>query len=68
MQRAFIVIVGNIGTVYSGPNGFYARQSFEHYKRKSKRGEGQGANEPVTLMRNDEIRDEYIPITQGDME
>jgi len=67
MQKEYAVVVGNIGTVYYGSYGFDARVAFNTYRWKSKRGEGRYANEPVTLMLNDEIHDEYTPLTEGDM-
>ena len=33
-------IVGNIGTVYDGPDGFEARKMFHAYRSQSQRGLG----------------------------
>ncbi len=53
------VIVGNIGKVWSGTNGFIANRTYGLYIRHSKNGDGRAAGEPVTLFRDNEIRKEY---------
>ena len=56
----FEVIVGNIGTVYSGNNFVKASSIFSTYKRRSKDGEGRAAGEDVTMFHNGEPRLEYV--------
>ena len=58
------VIVGNIGTVYSGGVHQSALNEFTIYRRKSLAGEGRAANEPVMLLRDGEIIREYSPETK----
>lgn len=53
------VIVGNIGTVYSGNDSMEANRIFDLYKQLSIDGYGRAAFEPVTLMRNNEPWIEY---------
>jgi hypothetical protein len=54
------VIVGNIGSVYSG--GFYdsSLDAFTIYKNKSINGVGRASGESVTIMRDGDIHREYI--------
>lgn len=54
------VIVGNIGTVYSGSSGFDTRVNYNTYVGKSKRNEGRASGESVTLMKDGEIELEFI--------
>lgn len=49
------VVVGNIGTVYSGSNGFKANTVYQSYAGLSRRGIGRAAEEPVNLLRDGEI-------------
>ena len=53
------VIVGNVGAVYDGPNGFEAIKAYGEYVAISKAGEGRAGYEPVYLMRNRETRKEF---------
>lgn len=55
----FQVVVGNIGTVYSGNNYQGALCKFRNYVALSKLTRGPVAGENVTLLHNDEIREEY---------
>jgi hypothetical protein len=55
------VIVGNVGTVYDGKDGFKAKQEYAAYKALSVEGYGRAGNEPVTLMRDGEPVWEHIP-------
>jgi hypothetical protein len=50
------VIVGNVGTVYSGPNEDEARSVYSEYEMG--RG-GRATGEPITLMHDGEIVEEY---------
>lgn len=59
-MHKFQVIVGNIGTVYSGNNYMQAECKFSRYVKLSKANVGRAAGEPVTLMHNGEPRREYI--------
>lgn len=54
-------VVGNVGTVYDGTNGFEAHKQFYIYVSNSKLGYGRAANERVVVLRDDEIVKEYIP-------
>ena len=53
------VVVGNIGKVYSGTNGFEAFKTFQIYCGQSKSNYGRAAGEDVTLFKNGEIRKEF---------
>ncbi len=59
------VIVGNIGTVYSGDDELEARCEWETYVAVSKRGHGRGGNETVMLMCDGEIDTWYYPEPEG---
>jgi hypothetical protein len=48
------VIVGNIGTVYSGNNPTDANDMYDEYVRQSKAGSGRAAGESVYLMEDGE--------------
>lgn len=49
------VIVGNIGTVYSGTDRNAADAKFEAYVELASSGMGRAAGETVTMMRDGEI-------------
>jgi hypothetical protein len=50
------VVVGNVGTVYSGPDGFKAKQTYAQYVHTSRTAKGSRAfGEPVTLFKNGDI-------------
>ena len=55
----FQVIVGNVGTVYSGNNYMVAMSEFSAYVKISKSNSSRCAGEPVTLMHNGEPKREY---------
>ena len=55
------VIVGNVGTVFIGANGFNAIKCFNEYVSLSKSGYGRASNENVYLIKNGEINKEYHP-------
>jgi hypothetical protein len=57
----YTVIVGNLGTVYGGANRFDANVTFLCYRSMSMRGYGRTANEPVTMLADDDIVREHIP-------
>lgn len=54
------VVVGNIGTVYSGTYSSDAIMTFIAYSDKSERNEGRAAGESVTLFQDGEIAKVYI--------
>lgn len=53
------VIVGNIGTVYSGTNGFEANTTFQTYVGQSNSGYGRAGGEDVTLMKDGELHRQF---------
>ena len=55
------VIVGNIGTVFIGSNGFNAYTTYRQCVGDSKKPHGRGSGEPVHLMKNGDIIKEYLP-------
>lgn len=59
MATNYEVIVGNIGTVYSGTDAQQANDAYEIYAAKSQWDVGRAAGESVTLLVNGEIRKEY---------
>ena len=58
--ESWSVLVGNIGTVYYGPEQIVAALHFNTYVEQSKQNTGRAAGEDVTLMRGGEIEDEYV--------
>jgi len=60
MTYKWQLIVGNIGTVLETNNGFMACLEYGQYKEISKRSKGRASGENVTLLRNGEIRYEYV--------
>ena len=56
----FEVVVGNIGTVYSGNNFMQASCKFQAYVDRSKQNDGHASGESVVLFHNGEIRHEYV--------
>lgn len=60
MKNQYQVIVGNIGTVYDGTNGFTAIKEYNSYIGLSKAPFGRASGETVTLFKNDEIYKEFI--------
>jgi hypothetical protein len=59
MKNQYQLIVGNVGTVYEGTNGFNAIKDYNQYVKLSKESTGRVSGESVTLIRNDEIYREY---------
>lgn len=53
------VVVGNLGTVYQGEDVVEAINCYIAYVRLSRAGTGRAGNEPVTLLRNGEIKKEH---------
>lgn len=60
LSRTYSVIVGNVGTVYDGPDRQIAFASYDSWVRTSDEGRGSGAGEPVTLMRDGEPLFEHM--------
>lgn len=58
------VIVGNIGTVYSGNNFMQASAKFAAYVKLSKADSGRASGESVTLLDHDEIKREHVGLRQ----
>ena len=54
------IVVGNIGTVYTGDSIAEARRTFNTYVKQSKDNYGRAAGEDVTWSRDGEIHKEYI--------
>ena len=62
-MSTYEVIVGNIGTTYSGPSAMVADAEFKYYKAASINGEGRASGESVVMMKNGEIVLEHEPQT-----
>jgi hypothetical protein len=60
MKNKYQVIVGNIGTM-DYTNKKLAYECYKSYVSISMKGETRAANEPVTLLKNGEIIEEYTP-------
>lgn len=60
MKHKYEVIVGNIGTM-DYTNKKKAKDSYDSYVALSKEGATQVSNEPVTLLHNGDVVEEYIP-------
>lgn len=54
------IIVGNIGTVYSGSSANEAKRNYTIYKDLSTRVYGRASGEDVTWFIDNEIHQEYI--------
>jgi hypothetical protein len=61
MKHTYSLIVGNIGTVHTGANGFVALCEWRRWIAQSKETNGRACGEPVTLMRDGEPWREYEP-------
>lgn len=62
MKRpTYEVVVGNIGTVYSGTSKSDTAMTWIAYVDQSKSGKGRAGNEPVTMFCDGEIVKEYAP-------
>ena len=62
----FKVIVGNIGTVYSGDNEAEAHKTYYEYREQSQKGYGRAAGETVTLLEDEEYVKGYWPLPHSD--
>lgn len=56
----YVVIVGNVGTVYSGEDSQKASEIFAEYVEQSKSDCGHAGGEDVSLLHNDDIIQEYM--------
>jgi hypothetical protein len=61
LDHTYQVIVGNIGTVYSGNDVVQAQRDYDDYVSQSQTGYGRAAGESVTLMIDDKPTREYAP-------
>ncbi len=59
MAVRYDVVVGNIGTVYSGEDEDAARTQYAHYEANSRAGYGRAGGEDVTLLEDGEIVAEH---------
>lgn len=62
----FEVVVGNIGTVYTGHNRKQAIASYNTYVEKSVLNESRCGGESVYLLTNGEIEREHIASVESD--
>jgi hypothetical protein len=58
---AYVVVCGNIGTVYRGPDETKARRIYAEYADLSIRRYGRASDEPVTLLLDGEVLFEHLP-------
>jgi len=56
------VVVGNVGTVYSGLDGAEAERIYGDYCVLSVGGKGRVGGEEVTLLRGGEVQKTYAPV------
>lgn len=59
MNPIFEIVVGNIGSVYSGNNFMQARSTYTQYVELSRNGHGRASGEAVTFFHNGEVRMEF---------
>lgn len=62
----FEVIVGNIGTVYSGNNFMVASSKYNTYVKQAKAHHGRAAGEDVVLMHCGHVRLEHVGYMKRD--
>jgi hypothetical protein len=60
MRTKFEVVVGNIGTTYSGDLLKEALRNYKEYKSQSEQNYGRAAGEQVTLFKDGEPLYEYV--------
>jgi len=58
-RNDYTVVVGNIGTIYSGNNRRIATRIWEQYRTASIYGWGKASGEFVVLMVNGEVERDY---------
>jgi hypothetical protein len=66
MKNKYDVVVGNIGTVFSGANKREALLVYSSYLKDSKSGTGNAGHEDVTLFANSEPIREHQPAFNWD--
>lgn len=54
------VVVGNIGTVYRGPDESMALKKFEIYVAQSEEGYGRASGESVTILKDGDVWREHM--------
>jgi hypothetical protein len=59
-EEEYRVVVGNVGTVYSGFNRKEAKEAFHSYVEDSEDNFGRAGGEDVALFEDDEIIDEHL--------
>ena len=55
MSKLHEVIVGNIGTVYSGNSLFEAMRAYKHYRELSEFGTGRAGGESVVRLSDGQV-------------
>jgi hypothetical protein len=60
VSARYDVVVGNIGTVYSGTDAAEAQRTFATYVQQSLSDSGRAGGEDVTLLRGDEVAQEHV--------
>jgi hypothetical protein len=60
------IVVGNIGTVYTGMDEVEARQTYITYVEQSINGVGRAANEHVVWLKDGDMYIEHVPIPLGE--
>ena len=60
INNTWEVIVGNVGKIYSGTNGFEAIKEYNAYVHISKSGLGRAGGEDVILFKNGEPHKEFF--------
>ena len=60
MNNKIQVIVGNLGTVYSGDDMDAAQEVYDEYIRRSDEGIGRVADEDVAMMVDGSVQHEYF--------
>lgn len=64
-SKPFEIIVGNIGSVWTGSNYMQAETRFHAWVKDSKTGLGRSGGESVILLHNGEPRKEYAGTLQA---
>lgn len=64
MSAQYEVVVGNIGTTYSGDTLKDALVTYKEYKSQSEQNYGRAAGEPVTLFKDGEPLYDYAGTLQ----
>lgn len=59
-KQEYEVVVGNIGTVYTGHDRLTALKHYRSYREMSRRGTGSAGAEDVTLFKDREIEKEHV--------